>query len=156
MRLSQSKHANDAFPKLSNTLYKSYRVHGAWLLRCIGIGCSRMALVGCTQMAADMTGLLQRMLPRLDDTHRTVCIAVSKLDPTPPPDEAAIAKCDFLNPNTKSMQFQNFPTLCTNPTGCTELCCSDALGSDAIQWLWSAALKRLRTQLGCCNGCYQH
>ena len=59
-----------------------------------------MALVGCTQMAADMTGLLQRVLPRLDDTHRTVCIAVSKLDPTPPPDEAAIAKCDFLNPNT--------------------------------------------------------
>ena len=75
---------NRCCPKLSDTLYKSYRVHGALLLRCIGIGCSRMALVGCTRMAADMTGLLQRMLPRLDDTHRTVCIAVSKSFETPP------------------------------------------------------------------------
>ena len=98
-----------------------------------------MALAGCTQITADMTELWQQMLPRLDDTHRAVCIAVSKLGPTPPPSEAAIAKCDFLNPNTQSMNFQNFPTLCTNPIGCTELCCSDALGSDAVQWLWSAA-----------------
>ena len=75
--------------------------------------------------------------------------------PTLPPDEAAVAKCDFLNPNTQSMHVQSFPSLCTNPIGCTELCCSDALGSDAVQWLWSAALKWLRTQLGCCNGCYQ-
>ena len=228
---------NRCCPKLSNTLYQSYRVHGALLLGCVGVGCSRMALVGCTQMATDTTGLLQRMLPRLDATHLAVCIAVSKpfetspenrnhsqafgccqpclpcmtdlvlprlqtrqkslsatfsikthnrciskafqhfveilsgarsfaahmhwdlavskLGPTPPPDEAAIAKCDFLNPNTQSMHFQNFPTLCTNPIGSTELCCSDALGSDAVQWLWSAALKWLRTQLGCCNGCYQ-
>ena len=96
---------------LSNTLYKSYRVHSALLLRCIGIGCSRMALVGGTQMAADVTGLLQRMLPRLDDTHLAVCIAVSKLGLTPPPDESAVAKCDFLNPNAQSMlskAFQHF------------------------------------------------
>ena len=65
-----------------------------------------MALAGCTQMAADMTGPWQQVLPRLDDTHRAVCIAVSKLGPTPPPDEAAIAKCDFLNPNTQSMGCQ--------------------------------------------------
>ena len=36
-----------------------------------------MPLVGCTQMTADMTELLQRMLPKLDDTHLAVCIAVS-------------------------------------------------------------------------------
>ena len=51
---------------------------------CSGIGCSRMALVGCTQIAADMSGLLQRILPRLDDTHLAVCIAVSKLFETQP------------------------------------------------------------------------
>ena len=67
-----------------------------------------MALVGCTQMAADVTGLLQRMLPRLDDTHLAVCIAVSKLGLTPPPDESAVAKYDFLNPNTQSMLSKAF------------------------------------------------
>ena len=36
-----------------------------------------MPLVGCTQMDADMSGLLQRMLAKLDDTHLAVCIAVS-------------------------------------------------------------------------------
>ena len=56
-----------------------------------------MALVGCTQMAADMSGLLQRMLPKLDDTHLAVCIADSTFGLTPPPHEAAVAKCDFLN-----------------------------------------------------------
>ena len=59
-------------------------MHGALLLICIGIGCRRMALAACTQMAADMTGLLQWMLPRLDATHLTVCIAVSKLFETQP------------------------------------------------------------------------
>ena len=49
------------------------------------------------------------------------------------------------------MHFQRFPTLCRNPIGCTELYCSDALGSDAVEWLGSAALKWLRTCLGCCN-----
>ena len=58
-------------------MHKSYRVHGALLLGCIGVGCSPMPLVGCTQMTADMTELLQRMLPKLDDTHLAVCIAVS-------------------------------------------------------------------------------
>ena len=75
---------NRCCPKLSNTLYQSYRVHGALLLGCVGVGCSRMALVGCTQMATDTTGLLQRMLPRLDATHLAVCIAVSKLFETSP------------------------------------------------------------------------
>ena len=104
-----------------------------------------MALVGCTQMAADVTGLLQRMLPRLDDTHLAVCIAVSKLGLTPPPDESAVAKCDFLNQNTQAMHFQSFPTLYKNVIGCTELCFSYALGSDADEWLWPPALKWLRT-----------
>ena len=36
------------------------------------------------QMATDTTGLLQRMLPRLDATHLAVCIAVSKLFETSP------------------------------------------------------------------------
>ena len=103
-----------------NTLYKSYRVHGALLLGCIGVGCCPMALVGCTQMATDTTGLLQRMLPR------------------------------FM------MCTDCWKTYFTNPIGCTELYCSDALGSDAVEWLWSAALKWLRTCLGCCNGCYQN
>ena len=75
---------NRCCPKLSNTLYQSYRVHGALLLGCVGVGCSRMALVGCTQMATDTTGLLQRMLPRLDATHLAVCIAVSKPFETSP------------------------------------------------------------------------
>ena len=43
-----------------------------------------MALVGCTQMATDTAGLLQRMLRRLDATHMAVCIAVSKLFETSP------------------------------------------------------------------------
>ena len=64
-----------------------------------------MALAGCTQMAADMTGLLQRMLPRLDATHLAVCIAVSKFGLTPPPDEAAVAKWNLLNQNTQSIHF---------------------------------------------------
>ena len=34
-------------------------------------------LVGCTQMDADMSGLLQRMLAKLDDTHLAACIADS-------------------------------------------------------------------------------
>ena len=50
----------------------------------LGSDAVRMALVGCTQMAADMSGLLQRMLPKLDDTHLAVCIAVSKLFETSP------------------------------------------------------------------------
>ena len=58
----------------------------------------------------------------------------------PPPDQAAVAKCDFLDPNTQSMHFESFPTLCTNPIRCTELCCSDALGSDAVEWLWSTQM----------------
>jgi hypothetical protein len=135
-----------------NVLYRSYRVHGALLLRCIGIGCSRMAWVGCTQMAADMSGLLQRMLPKLNDIHLAACIADSTFGLTPPPHEAAVAKCDFLNQNTQSMHFDTFQHSgkiisggCTNPIGYTELCCSDALASDAVQWLWSAALKWLRT-----------
>ena len=116
-----------------------------------------MALVGCTQIAADMSGLLQRMLPKLDDTHLAVCIADSKFGLTPPPDEAAVAKCDFINQNTQSMHFDTFQHSGKNISGgCTELCCSDALGSDAVEWLWSAALKWLRTCLGCCNGCYQN
>ena len=111
-----------------------------------------MALVGCTQMAADMSGLLQRMLPKLDDTHLAVCIADSTFGLTPPPHEAAVAKCDFLNQNTQSMHFDTFQHSgkiasggCTEPIGCTELCYSDALGSDAVEWLWSAGLKWLRT-----------
>ena len=79
-----------------------------------------MALVGWAQMAADMTTLLQRILPRF-----MMCTECRK-------------------------------TYCTDPIGCTELYCSDALGSDAVEWLWSAALKWLRTCLGCCNGCYQN
>ena len=38
-----------------------------------------------------------------------------------------------------------FPTLCRNRIRRTELCCSDALGSDAVEWLWSGALKWLQT-----------
>ena len=140
---------------LSNTLYKSYRVHSALLLRCIGIGCSRMALVGGTQMAADVTGLLQRMLPRLDDTHLAVCIAVSKLGLTPPPDKSAVAKCDFLNPNTQSMLSKAFQHFVPILSGARSFAARMRWGSDAVEWLWSAALKWLRTQLGCCNGCYQ-
>ena len=105
-----------------------------------------MALVGCTQMDADMSGLLQRMLATLDDTYLAVCIANSKLGLTPPPDEAAVAKCDCLNQNTQSMHFDTFQHSRKNISGgCTELCCSDALGSDIVEWLWSAALKWLRT-----------
>ena len=142
----------DVYRLLENVLHKSYRVHGALLLRCIGIGCSRMALVGCTQMAADMSGLLQRMLPKLNDIHLAACIADSTFGLTPPPHEAAVAKCDFLNQNTQSMHFDTFQHSgkiasggCTEPIGCTELCCLDALGSDAVEWLWSAGLKWLRT-----------
>jgi hypothetical protein len=94
-----------------------------------------MALVGCTQMDADMSGLLQRMLAKLDDTHLAACIAHSTFGLTPPPHEAAVAKCDFLNQNTQSMHFQSFATLYKNVIGCTELCCSYALGSDADEWL---------------------
>ena len=75
---------NRCCPKLSDTLYKSYRVHGALLLGCIGVGCCPMALVGCTQTATDTTGLLQRMLPTLDVIHLAVCIAVSKPFQTSP------------------------------------------------------------------------
>jgi hypothetical protein len=103
-----------------NTLYKSYRVHGALLLGCIGVGCCPMALVGCTQMATDTTGLLQRMLPRF-----MMC-----------------TDCGI--------------TCFTNPIGCTARDWSDALGSDEVEWLWSAEIKWLRTCLGCCNGCYQN
>ena len=115
-----------------------------------------MAWVGCTQMAADMPGLLQRILPRLDDTHLAVCIADSTFGLTPPPQEASVAKCDFLNQNTPSMHFDTFqhPGKIISG-GCTELCCSDALGSDAVEWLWSVAVKWLRTCLGCCN-CNTH
>ena len=67
-----------------------------------------MPLVGCTQMDADMSGLLQRMLAKLDDTHLAACIAHSTFGLTPPPHEAAVAKCDFLNQNTQSMHFDTF------------------------------------------------
>ena len=129
---------------------------GCTELCCIGIGRSRMAWVGCTQMAADMPGLLQRILPRLDDTHLAVCIADSTFGLTPPPQEASVAKCDFLNQNTPSMHFDTFqhPGKIISG-GCTERCCSDALGSDAVEWLWSVAVKWLRTCLGCCN-CNTH
>ena len=160
MPLYQSKHPNDACTKLSNIFHKSHRAHGALLLRCIGIGCSRMPLVGCTQMDADMSGLLQRMLAKFDDTHLAACIAHSTFGLTPPPHEAGVAKCDFLNQNTQSMHFDTFQHSgkitsggCTNHIGRTELYCSDALGSDAVECLWSAALKWMRTCPGCCNGC---
>ena len=121
---------------ISGGCTKSYRVHGALLLGCIGVGCSPMPLVGCTQMDADRSGLLQRMLAKLDDTHLAACIAHSTFGLTPPPHEAAIAKCDFLNPNTTSTHFNTFQlTGKIISGGCTELCCSDALGSDAIEWL---------------------
>ena len=123
-------------------MHKSYRAHGALLLRCIGIGCSRMPLVGCTQMDADMSGLLQRMLAKFDDTHLAACIAHSTFGLIPPPHEAAVAKCDFLNQNTQSMHFDTFQHSgkiisdgCTNPIRCTELYRSDALGSDAVECL---------------------
>ena len=127
---------------ISGGCTKSYRAHGALLLRCIGIGCSRMPLVGCTPMDADMSGLLQRMLAKFDDTHLAACIAHSTFGLTPPPHEAAVAKCDFLNQNTQSMHFDTFQHSgkiisdgCTNPIRCTELYRSDALGSDAVECL---------------------
>ena len=114
---------------LSNTLYKSYRVHSALLLRCIGIGCSRMALVGGTQMAADVTGLLQRMLPRLDDTHLAVCIAVSKLGLTPPPDESAVVTFSIQThnrccPKLSNTLYQSYRVHGALLLGCVGVGCS--------------------------------
>ena len=143
---------------------------GALLLGCVGVGCSRMALVGCTQMATDTTGLLQRMLPRLDATHLAVCIAVSKLFETSPENRnhsQAFGCCqpclpcmtDLVLPRlqtrqkslsatfsikTQSMHFQSFPTLCGSYRvhGALLLIC---IGIGCSEF-WPAALKWL---LGC-------
>ena len=72
-------------------------------------------LVGCTQMDADMSGLLQRMckIRLLTWPH---ALHTLRFGLTPPPHEAAIAKCD-LNPNTHIDAFRYFPTLRRNHIG---------------------------------------
>ena len=48
-----------------NTLYRSYRMHGALLLGCFGIRWLGVCLVGCFEMAVDMAGHLQTDVARI-------------------------------------------------------------------------------------------
>ena len=66
------QHTIDAFPKLSNTLYKSYRMHGALLLRCISDRMQSNSFGRLHSRGRGHDWALQRILPRLDDTHLAV------------------------------------------------------------------------------------
>ena len=144
-----------------------------------------MALVGCIEMATHTTGLLQRMLPRLDATHLAVCIAVSKLFETSPENRNHGQAFRCCQPFLPCMTDLVLPRLQTKQQSLSvtfsikthKRCISKAL-QHFIKML-SGALnfaahmrwdrngfsrlhsngcrhdKRLRTQLGCCNGCYQ-